>query len=117
MVTGARRRHHAVADRLEDLGLAEVGNQQPERQRIGRRTTAFDEGPGARAAFDEAGLLEVPDRAADGDPRDGEARPQLGLARQAAARLPGACLYFPAKGREDLPMLDGSRSRTFHRCK
>ena len=106
VVPSARRRHHAVAHRFEDLGFTEIGNQQPERQRIDRRGRAADEGSGAGTAFDQAGVLQVADGAANGDARDGEARHELGLAWQTRPRLPIAALNLPPECREHLAMLD-----------
>jgi hypothetical protein len=84
-----RRRHHALADRLEHLGLAEVGNEEAERQR-GALRTAPDERAGAGAPLDEAGGLEVTHGPADRDPRRAEEPLQLRLARQPVARRQAA---------------------------
>lgn len=84
MRLGERRAHDALADRLEDLGRAELGDEQAEviaQGRLGR----FDVGAGAGAADDEAIALQALDGFGNGDPRSGKTGAESGLAGQAIA--------------------------------
>ena len=104
MIAGMRRSHHSLTDRLEDLGLAEVGDEQPEGKTAGSRS---EERSGAGPPLDQAGGLELPKGAADGDPRNAEPLDELGLARQAFSLLPLASLDFAAESEEDGLVLEG----------
>src|SRR5207249_9951408 len=84
-----RGRHHALADRLEDLRLAQVRDQEPERE--GRRAALRAHvRAGAGAPVDEAGALEIPYRTSHGDPGGAELPHEIRLAGQAVPFLPAA---------------------------
>ena len=87
MLVRQRRRHHALADRLEDLRLAEFGNQQAERQRPPGACGVLHERARSGAALDETVALQIANGAADRDPRRAERAHELGLARQPVAAL------------------------------
>ena len=61
------RLEQAASNGVEDLDLAELRNQDAERQRPRRRRGTTHEGPRPHAALDEAGRLQVAQRAADRD--------------------------------------------------
>ena len=104
MLAGQWRRHHPLTHRLEDLGLAEIRNQQAERL-AGRPVGRADVGAGSDATLDEPGQLQLPDGAADRDSRRAESDDELGFAREPIARLPAARLNLAMQGRKDLPVL------------
>ena len=79
VLTGERRTHHPLTDRLEDLGLAKVRNEQAERE-PGRGLDCLHECPRAGATLDESGDLEVAHRAAHRDARRPERLAEHGLA-------------------------------------
>ena len=79
VLTGERRTHHALTDRLEDFGLAKVRNEQAERE-PGRGLDCLHECPRAGATLDESGDLEVTHRATHCDARRPERLAEHGLA-------------------------------------
>jgi hypothetical protein len=113
MLAGERRRHHALADRLEDLRLAEVGDQESEGER-GPAVLGADERARAGPPLDESGTLEVPHRAAHGDARGAVLTDEVGLAGEAVAFLPPAGLDLALEGAIDL-LIFGCRA-TFRPC-
>ena len=106
-----RRRHHALADRLEDLGLArdrESAGRTRARRRGRRALTKVPE-PARRST--RPASLQVAHGAADRDPRGAERLPELRLARQASAIGQPAGLDVAPEGGVDLPVLGGRRAR------
>ena len=55
-----RRGGDAAADRFEDLGAAEVGDQQPEEQAVSGRRGPPNVSAGARDALDQAAMRQFP---------------------------------------------------------
>src|SRR6185369_1058541 len=100
------RGHHALAYGLEDLRLAEVGDQEAEGEGGGGGSRAHVRA-GARAAFHEPGALEVAHGAADGDPRGPEPANEVRLAGEAVALFPAAVVDLALEGAVDLPMFRG----------
>jgi hypothetical protein len=103
---GQRRRHHALADRFEDLRFAEIRNQQAERQASDRCRDLY-EGAGAGPALDQPGRLEIADRPPDRDTRRAEQPAEIRFARQTVAIGQPAGLNIAAQGGVDLLVLTG----------
>ena len=98
-----RRRRHTLANGLEDLGLAQIRDQQSEQQAaLGGRCAFLHKVPGTRHAGHVAALLQLPQRPADGDPRSAETPHQRRFARQLLAGFVLALTQIFQKGVEDL---------------
>src|SRR5262245_52206992 len=112
MLSGKRGRHHSLANRLEDLRLAEIRNEQTEGQRAGG---AFHERAGPRTALHQSAVLQVANRASYRDARHTEPVHELRFARQTIAALPMSGLNLATEDGVHPSMLEAAIGGYRHR--
>ena len=110
-----RRGHHALADRLEDLGLAEIGNRAvrtrarpSDTRRVRRRFPS----PARRST--RPARLQIAHGAPDRDARRPEPALELRLARQAVAVASAGPTGFRATGPRRPAGISGSAATLGH---
>src|ERR1019366_6523787 len=114
MAPRLRRRRDALADRLENLGLAEIWNYQAKQQGIpGPLPRAAHKRPPTRPAAPQAPLLQLAHRPPHRDPRGAEALHQRRLAGEFLARrvMPAGDVALQALAYLLVHRLGGNRLR------